>query len=371
MDLITLALAKSHVAKTADSLGSLKGAPCTISKIEETDDGSIVTYQWTGTSGAIETRTMTVKNGVDGVGIQSIVRDNANNKVIYTMTDGTRHTVNDIEVEAVDVSYTNTEDTTVKNTKTALDKLFDKVDGTLSEDLTANVAMGNVTVGRTFTKGTNLEDVIREMLTQYIKPVVNLLLNPSTTLYNEITDTVESITLNATVTKKTSDIAKIEFFVNNSLVHTITSNVADGGTFTYIYRPSTPINDDTSFRVVVTDVEGGEGTMSKNITFISESYYGILDANTSEVTESMAKTLNKTLKNTNKLVYDNINTDWGKICYCYPAELSELKSIKDEINSISYINSFSKSTITISGVPFYCYLQIDPSAATNVCITFA
>ena len=32
MDAVTLALAKSYVAKTADSLGSLKGAPCTILK---------------------------------------------------------------------------------------------------------------------------------------------------------------------------------------------------------------------------------------------------------------------------------------------------------------------------------------------------
>ena len=312
---------------------------------------------------------MVVKNGIS---VTSVDIDEVTNRLTCTLSDGTTKDCGTVNVVAdvTKIAYTNADEPTVTNVKTALDKALDKVDGTLSEDLTANVAMGNVTVGRTFTKGTNLEDVIREMLTQYIKPVVNLLLNPSTTLYNEITDTVESITLNATVTKKTSAISKIEFFVNNSLVHTITSNVADGGTFTYIYRPSTPINDDTSFRVVVTDVEGGEGTMSKTITFVPNSYYGIIDASIGEPTEAIIKTLNKVLKTSKAYTYEGITTDWGKVCYCYDKSMGDLVSIKDPINSLNYTSEFAKTTVIVDGIEMLCYTKLEPSNAENVTLRF-
>ena len=67
LDLITLAAAKGYVADTADSLGSIKGAPCTIKSQTETDDSYIVTFEWTGTSGAKETSQLTIKKPKDGI----------------------------------------------------------------------------------------------------------------------------------------------------------------------------------------------------------------------------------------------------------------------------------------------------------------
>lgn len=58
------ALSKQYVADTADQLGSLKGAPCTIKSITEVDGGQKVTFEWTGTSGTKQTSEMIVKNGV-------------------------------------------------------------------------------------------------------------------------------------------------------------------------------------------------------------------------------------------------------------------------------------------------------------------
>ena len=65
------ALSKQYVADTADSLGSLKGAPCTIKSQTETDDSYIVTFEWTGTSGAKETSQLTIKKPKDGIDGQS------------------------------------------------------------------------------------------------------------------------------------------------------------------------------------------------------------------------------------------------------------------------------------------------------------
>ena len=64
LDKKALAAAKRFTSDTADSLGAVKGAPCTIKNIIEVDGGQKVTFEWTGTSGTKQTSEMTVKNGV-------------------------------------------------------------------------------------------------------------------------------------------------------------------------------------------------------------------------------------------------------------------------------------------------------------------
>lgn len=90
---IAYALSKQYVADTADSLGSLKGAPCTIKSITEVDGGQKVTFEWTGTSGTKQTSEMTVKNGVSVTEIS----DKGNGTFTLLLSDGSEsepiHTV--------------------------------------------------------------------------------------------------------------------------------------------------------------------------------------------------------------------------------------------------------------------------------------
>ena len=79
------ALSKKYVEDTSISLGAVKGAPCTIKSITEVDGGQKVTFEWTGTSGTKQTSEMTVKNGVSITDIDV----NANNQIVFTMSDGT------------------------------------------------------------------------------------------------------------------------------------------------------------------------------------------------------------------------------------------------------------------------------------------
>ena len=67
LDKKALAAAKRFTSDTADSLGAVKGAPCTIKSQTETDDSYIVTFEWTGTSGAKETSQLTIKKPKDGI----------------------------------------------------------------------------------------------------------------------------------------------------------------------------------------------------------------------------------------------------------------------------------------------------------------
>lgn len=271
-------------------------------------------------------------------------------------------------VTAEKLEYSNAEEPTVSTVKSALDLLFDEGGGVLEEPITANVTIGQVASGTTYPIGTPIEVIIRDMLTEKIAPTVSMILNPATTLYDEVTGSISSLTINATVGKKTNDIEKIEYFINNTKVKTTDTNVANGGTFPYIYN--TTIDDDVTIKVIVTDIEGMTATASKTITFIGNSYYGLVDAETGEPTEALVKTLNKTLKNTKKYVYSGITTDWAKICYAYPAELGKLTSIMDKVNNFNYTSSFQLTTKSIDGISYYIYTLIDPTGADNVELTF-
>lgn len=270
------------------------------------------------------------------------------------------------DVTAETLDYNNADEPTVNTVKKALDLLFEEGGGVLEAEIKPNVAMGSVK--SEYPVGTSIEEIIRDMLTEKIAPSVTMNLNPATTLYDETKDSINSLTINAIVTKKTNDIKKIEYFVNNSLVKTNETGVTAGGTFTYIYN--TTINDDVTIKIVVTDSEGMTATASKKITFIGQSYYGLVDAGTGEPSEAIIKALNKKLKDTKKYVYSGITTDWAKICYAYPAELGKLTSIMDKVNNFNYTTSFQLNTKTIDGISYYVYTLIEPTGADNVELTF-
>lgn len=87
MDIIDIAIAKAYVNATADGLGAVTGAPCTIKSTEKTEDGNIVTFEWTGNSGVTQTSQITVEDGEDGISVVSMEID-SNNHLVCTMSDG-------------------------------------------------------------------------------------------------------------------------------------------------------------------------------------------------------------------------------------------------------------------------------------------
>jgi hypothetical protein len=336
---------------------------------------------------------VTLPTPKDGVSIENVVL-NADNTITCEMSDGTTKTTDPLTISTTNIAYTTNKDSSIKNVKQALDKamnisastlnyttiedatvtnvkdaldlLFEEGGGVLEEEIKPNVTMGSVKT--TYPVGTSLEEIIRDMLTEKIAPTVTVSLNPSTTLYDEVTGSISSLTINAIVTKKTNNIKKIEYYINNTVVKTNETGVATGGTFPYIYNAT--IDDDVTIKVVVTDIEGMTATATKTITFIGNSYYGLVDAETGEPNEALVKTLSKTLKNTKKYVYSGITTDWAKICYAYPAELGKLTSIMDKVNNFNYTSSFQLTTKTIDGISYYIYTLIDPTGADNVELTF-
>ena len=217
MDKKAYILAKKYTDDTAIQFGGLKGAPAKVKNIQETEDGNIVTFEWKNDSGATQQRTMLVKNGTQGISIES-AEVTAQGHLILTLSDGT-----------------------------ALDCGVITGDAQLQEPLTATVEIGTVTNGKTYAVGTKLEQIIRDMLIEYTPPAVILTTTPATKLYDIVTDSVATILLKAAVTKKTNPVTKVAFYVGDTLVNEVTTGVASGGNFNYQYTPSTPITTDTIF----------------------------------------------------------------------------------------------------------------------------
>lgn len=342
MDIISYVLAKKYTADTADALGAVKGAPCKIKTIESTAEGNIVTFEWESDSGAIQQRTMLVKDGLDGeqgTSIKSAVV-NVQGHLVLTLSDDT---VIDCGVVAGQAQ--------------------------LQQPLTATVEIGNITNGKTYTKGTNLEDIIRDMLIKYLPPAITLSTIPAIKLYDIVTDSISTIILSASTTKKTKDITKISFYAGETLINEINTGVAGGGNFQYQYTPVAPINSNITFKAVVTD-DKQASTATYVIKFVGKSYYGICDANVSDPDATVIKSGSSVLKDTKNLTYSGITTEWGKVFYAYPKSFGALTYIKDEVNNINYFDSFQRSEITVDNIDYYCYTLIEPTGATDNQIVF-
>lgn len=277
------------------------------------------------------------------LGLTNVNVDNINKTITFTLVaDGSQHTLQ-----------------------------FDELTTTTTREIVASITQGNIYPGKVYPAGTDYETILEDLVSQYLAPAVLLTINPSATLYDVVADTVDKIEMFATVTKKTSDIAKVEFFVNGVSKNAVTSNVANGGLFEYIYEPGTPINADVTLKAVATDTKDESSSATKTIKFVAKSYYGIVDATTGAPTEAVIKTLNGVLKDTKNYVYEGITTDWGKVCYAYPSSFGNLTSIKDTVNNLNYTTEFTKTTETVDGIEYVVYTQTSASAATNIQLTFA
>jgi len=342
MDIVTLALAKKYTEETAISFGAVKGAPCMVSGSSKDSDGNtVLTLTWKNESGETRTQNVTIAKGNDGISITEAKVDE-NNHLIITYSDGT-------ELDAGKI---------------------DTTEG-LSQDLTALVAIGTVTSGKKYPKGTLLETILRDILIKTEAPTVSVGITPSKTVYDVVEERLPTITIKAIVSKKTYPISSIEFYVGDTKIESITTEVSSGGVFNYEYTPATETKTNTSFKVVVTDINGNKGSNLVNVYFVGSSYYGIIDPEIGTPTEIQIKTLSKDLKTTKGFVYKNIVCDYNKVCYAYPKSFGELASIKDVENNINYTNSFSRTTVQIDGIDYYCYTLNEPTGADGVNVTFA
>ena len=358
-------LSKSFTKKSLDGQGALKGAPCTIKSTTKVSDGTNITFEWTGTSGTKQTSTIKV---MDGLSITD-VDVNADNTLTCTLSDGsTVTTANKIKTIKGDDGFSPTITEDAGNTDDIYKLVITDKNGSITtpnlkgggssdkftrDDLTA-VTVGGLNSG-SYVKDKTTMEVLESILFPYQKPTVSFAISPSKTTYESGT-TVSSITFTINTTKKSNDIQSIKVYDGSTLLTTITSGVANGGTFTYTY--SCNITSNTTLKVEVSD---GTSTVSatKNITFANKSYYGFV-ADGVAIDDTAIKGLqNSSLKTSKALTYSGITCVDSRIVYAYPQSQGLLSSILDG-SGFEYIDSYDCATIAVDGVNYYVYSLIEP-----------
>lgn len=385
MDIITYALSKKIAAHALSGVQSMSvsGQTLTIN----TKDGGVLT--------------MTFPTPKDGVSVTDI-DVNANNQIVFTMSDGsefisgkiptvkgdkgdpfkysdftpeqltalkgadgvspiiTENVNNTDDIYRLDIT-TDTGTIITPNLKgggSGSSEVFDRT------DLTA-VTVGGLNSGSSV-KNKTTKEVLESILFPYQKPAVSFSISPNTTVYESGT-TVSSIKFTISATKKSNIIQSIKAYDGSTLLTTITSDVANGGTFTYTY--SCNITSNTTLKVEVSD---GTSTVSatKNITFANKSYYGFV-ADGTTVNETVIKALqNNVLKTSKALKYTGINCTDSKIVYAYPQNQGLLSSILDG-SGFDYIDSYDCTNITVDGVNYNVYVMIDPTTLDGFMQKFA
>ena len=343
--------------------------------------------------------TMTFPKPRDGVSVTDI-DVNANNQIVFTMSDGSEiisgkiptvkgdkgdpFTYSDFTPEQLSalkgadgVSPIITENVNNTDDIYRLDITTDtgtiitpnlkgggSSDKFTRDDLTA-VTVGGLNSGSSV-KNKTTKEVLESILFPYQKPTVSFSISPNTTVYESGT-TVSSIKFTISATKKSDSIQSIKVYDGSTLLTTITSGVANGGTFTYTY--SCNITSNTTLKVEVSD---GTSTVSatKNITFANKSYYGFV-ADGTTVNETVIKALqNNVLKTSKALNYTGINCTDSKIVYAYPQNQGLLSSILDG-SGFDYIDSYDCTNTTVDGVNYNVYVMIDPTTLDGFMQKFA
>ena len=400
----TYALAKKYTDKTVEGLGAIKGANCVVKETKTVDGGTEVTFEWTGTSGTKETTTILVKNGEQGNGIAKIEKIKTVDLVdTYRMTfdDGSTFDyevangdsslsgkidiikVNGVELPVVDkaVDIEIPDYIYIGNTEPTDENVIlwinpDEADGG-GYSGTSGIDIGGIKKNQKFNNAT-LQEMFDMLLHPYEKPTMTLGINPAKTIYDKVTETLASITINANVTKKTENIKEIRFYVNNVLVNTDTAH-PNGGLVSYTHTFASPTNTTFNVKIECEDIKGATSRVSANtnVYFVGKSYYGVVedDGSPFAITESLIKGLSKTeVKIKKALTYKNINATFGRIVYAYPKYLPSggaLTSIKDQGTGWSVFDSYTSQEITIDGITYLCYYMIDAGGFDGVTMVFA
>lgn len=394
MDIVTYALSKKYTDKTSDSLGSLKGAPATIKSITKTDKQNDVLFEWTGNSGAKDTRHMYVLDGEDGFspivtltevtgGVEISVEDEEGNIQTATVENGKGDTVEvgttttvdsdqPAEVEAVPTS------TGIKlNFKIPKGPKGDSGSGgggdaVLEHDVKSNTAAGAIPSGTTIPKDTTFTQFVEKLLISEVAPTISFSITKSGNVayggsYNE------TLTVNVSNMGSAKSIDTIAWYKGNTLLKTDTIGSTTTGSWTYTVADA--VTDTATFKAIVTykksDNTQATTTKSASITFYYNKFYGSVASLTPSEADVEALTSVLGTAKGGSYVY---NVSAARIAYAYPKSLGALTSIKDG-NGFSLFDSFTRTEVTYTqnstSVAYYLYVLTDETTVSSYTVVYA
>lgn len=266
----------------------------------------------------------------------------ATNKVIYLINDFTDAA--DITYEHGFWLYDKAQDKYLELSFSS-DTKFVETQGTM-------VDVGGLKAGTIVTGWTD-HKALQEALFPATSPIITSF-TPGDTI-NEVGTDVGTITLSASVVKKTNPITSITFYANDVALEAITTGVADGGTFTKDYDFAGNIDTDVVFKVVATDGILTESTKISTFSFVRNGFYGTDTDETLLTTSDQVRAITPVV-NAKKGKEFTIQVPVGakKVIIAYPSALGDLKSVVFKESMMAEIVSvFGKTNIQVEGANAY------------------
>lgn len=227
----------------------------------------------------------------------------------------------------------------------------------LVEDIQANVAIGAAPANFLYPQGMTFTEFVKKITLKDV--LVSATFTASNSGLKKKGTTINSSILQLVITNLGNvSIQDIVFYKGNVELDTQVFNV---GTLTYSFAYSDPITTNTTFRAVVRQDKGYVVEKSSTFTFVNPSYFGVVSSLNPSVSDIEA--LTEDVKNTKVKNYTHSIND-ARACYAYPAAFGSLSHIKDD-NNFEYIDSFTKSTITMNGELYNVYVLTDPVTVSN------
>ena len=152
----------------------------------------------------------------------------------------------------------------------------------LTSDLTTNVEVGGVPKNKTYTNGTSLETIVRDILIKYLQPSVTF--TPTKDQTFELGYNYTGETLTAVIVKQSNDIQSVKFYQDSTELYSDTTTATTGGTVTYTYSTT---NNDTDIKLKCVVDDGVKPvTIERKVSFVRKGFYGTSSASTTPVATS-------------------------------------------------------------------------------------
>ena len=230
----------------------------------------------------------------------------------------------------------------------------------LTEDITTNIEVGGIKPGTLLGTGLTFNEYVRMVHVTYLAPGVTLTITPSTTLY-KVGTVVTGLVAKVAVTKKSEDITKIEFLVNDVVKETITTDVANGGTFNYNVED---FSTDTTIKAIVYDTSSNVPKTS-TVKFVSPYYCGTTnDVPTADTIVALTELVETKGSKTRTITCANKH-----VVIAYPASYGKLTSILDG-NGFENLTDYTNIQETINSVSYEVYYTTGKKTLTNFKYTY-
>lgn len=271
---------------------------------------------------------------------------------------------------------------------------LDATETNIQTTILSNQNVGGVSSGESFAAGTDVEDILRQILIQFIRSSISnvLLRNSNSNVSTGVREVNSSITTDEFRITVSQNDPNLLTPINLSL----TGSGATSGNFENYY--GTTLSDGTndiaisevlnintipsanSANITITaraedPTDGSILSTSRNYSYVYPFYYGATSTDLSSATGTTLETYLTKLTQTKGTKSVTLVATSEYLYFGYPSRYGDLSTIKDG-NNFDVTSNFTKYTITIDGgngwnsVSYYLYRSTTTTTITSQTYTF-